>query len=85
MDGQSGRGCPWTHCQISHDTSADGSISGISMATCFSGGHDKESVWGIWLYVLSDVQPLLTSSDNADKYTLYNSPDHRAMKLHPTE
>ena len=57
-DHHSGKGWTWTHQQISHETSTDGFSSGACVPIRDIGGDDHESVWGIWLDVLSDTQLL---------------------------
>ena len=52
---QSGEGWTWIHQQISHDTSANGSSSSVCVLIRAIGVDDHESVWGIWLDVLSDT------------------------------
>ena len=55
-DHHSGKGWNWTHQQISHEISDDGSSSGAWEPMHGVGGNDHESVWGICLDVLSDTQ-----------------------------
>ena len=55
----SGKGWTWTHLQISYETSADGSSSGAYVPIRWVSGDDHESVWGIWLDILSDTKLLL--------------------------
>ena len=54
----SGKGWTCTHQQISQETSADGSTSGAWAPICDVGDGDHESVWGMWLDVLSDTPQL---------------------------
>ena len=54
---QNGRGWPWDHHRISHETSADASRFGVCLPTCGGRSNDEESVWGIGLD-MSDIQPL---------------------------
>ena len=58
-DDQSGRGWPWTHHRILDENSADGSSFWACLPKYVDGSDDDESVWGIGLDVLSDIQPLL--------------------------
>ena len=58
-DDWGGRDSPWTHHRRSHATSADSSSFGACPSTCNSGSDDKESVMGIGLVVLNDIQLLL--------------------------
>ena len=46
---------------ITHDTDADGSSFGACVPTCGGVGNDQESVWGICLGVLTNIQLLLDS------------------------
>ena len=43
-DDQSGRGCPWTHHLISHETSADGSSLRACLPTCGGSSDDQSGV-----------------------------------------
>ena len=56
---QSCKSRPWTHHRISHETTADRSSFGACLPTCGVGSEDQESVWGIGLNILSDIQLLL--------------------------
>ena len=51
-DDQSGRGWPWTHHQIPHKTSADGSRFGSWLTTCSGGNDGQDSVRTIGLDVM---------------------------------
>ena len=53
------RGWLWTHQQKPHETSADGSTSGACEPTCSGSNDGQESVWGIGLDGLGDIQRLL--------------------------
>ena len=44
-----------------HATSADGSSSNACVPTCGAGVYDQESVWGIYMNVLSDMPLLLNA------------------------
>ena len=52
-------GWVWTHQQIAHDTSTDGSSLGDCVWTSGGGGDGQTSVWGIRLDVSSDFLLLL--------------------------
>ena len=76
---QSSRAWPWTHHWISYEISANGSSSGVCLTKCGGDNDDQESVWGIVLCALSDIQ--LPSSgykrslDCADKDMASSSSD----------
>ena len=55
----SGGNWPWTHHRISHETCADGSSFGACLSTRSSGIDDQESVGGLCMDVLSNIQWLL--------------------------
>ena len=55
------RGWLWTHQHIAHETSADGSSCGARVPTCGGSSDGQESVWGIGLDVLGDIQLLLNA------------------------
>ena len=58
-DDQSGNGWPWIYKWISDEASADGSNFGACLLKCIGESDDDDSVWGIGLDVLSDIQLLL--------------------------
>ena len=81
LDHHSGRDWTWTHQQISHETSADGSSSAACMPIRGVGGDDHESVCGILLDALGDTHLLPNvfgpcgQKHNVQSYQLY--PDSR--------
>ena len=48
QDGQSDKGWPWIHLQISYETSTGGSRSGAYVPTSGGGNDDQKSLWRIW-------------------------------------
>ena len=55
------RGWLWTHQKIAHETSAEGPNCGACVPTYGGSSDGQESVWGIVLNVLGDIQLLLNA------------------------
>ena len=63
--GQSGKGRPWAH----------GSSLGACVPICSGGSDDQEPIWGLVLYVFSEMQLTLNGLDPTDISTVSSSSD----------